>query len=174
MVTDTEKRLARVMEAMPYGLYIIGSRSAEGDDGMMADWVMQTSFRPRLIAAAFENDAHTLANIRQTSTFTINLLAQDERSMTLARGFAQPYLDAKIGGRRDAEGTHHKLDETDFTRAENGCAVLSAAVGWIECRAQEFIPAGDHTLVIALVTGGDLRRDTDLLTSTYTGWSYGG
>jgi flavin reductase (DIM6/NTAB) family NADH-FMN oxidoreductase RutF len=54
------------MHELPYGLYIIGSKEAEGDkvNGMMADWVMQVSFNPRLVAVAFERDAHTLGNVR--------------------------------------------------------------------------------------------------------------
>ncbi len=47
--------IERVMHELPYGLYIIGSRE-ESDgkvNGMMADWVMQVSFEPRLVAVAF-------------------------------------------------------------------------------------------------------------------------
>ena len=169
--------IAKLMDLMPYGLYIIGSRGDGGDDGMMADWVMQVSFKPRLLAVAFENDAHTLANVRNNPAFTVNFLAQDGAGMSLAGKFAQPYLDAKIGGRGGtgvAVRTHHKLDTTTYTPAGNGCAVLDAAFGWLECRAQTFLPAGDHTLVVAEVTGGELRRDADLLTSGYTGWNYSG
>jgi len=164
----------KIMEMMPYGLYIVGSRSDEGDDGMMADWMMQVSFRPRLVAVAFENDAHTLENIRGTGVFTVNLLPQDGASMSMARRFAQPYLDAKITGRKGAVRTHHKLEDHRFTRAGNGCAVLDEAAAWLECQARDFIPTGDHTLVVGLVTGGDLRHEADVLTSTYTGWNYSG
>lgn len=170
--------IGHALDAMPYGLYIIGSRSDDDDDGMMADWVMQVSFRPRLIAVALENDARTLENIRSTRAFSVNFLAQDGPGMALAAKFAQPYFDAKIGGRAGPAAvrtrTHHKLEGVPFTRAANRCAVLEEALGWLECQAQEFIPAGDHTLVVAEVTAGDLRREADLLTSTYAGWKYSG
>ena len=35
-----------VMDEMPYGLYIIGSRMGNEVNAMMADWVMQVSFVP--------------------------------------------------------------------------------------------------------------------------------
>ena len=169
-----EDKLSKIMEMMPYGLYIVGSGSDDGDDGMMADWVMQVSFRPRLIAVALENDAHTLDNIRISRAFTINLLSQDEPSMAVARRFAQPYLDSKVAGRQGSVRTHHKLEGAGFTRASNGFAVLDEATAWLECQAEDFHPTGDHVLVVGLVTSGDLRREADVLISTYTGWNYSG
>ena len=77
----TEENLQRVMHEMPYGLYIIGSKEAGTGDGearvngMMADWVMQVSFDPRLVAVSFENDSHTLGNVREHRFFTANLLS---------------------------------------------------------------------------------------------------
>jgi len=87
-ITDVE----RVMHEMPYGLYIVGSKESDGRvNGMMADWVMQVSFQPRLVAVAFEGTSHTLANVRERRYFSVNLLAQDDESMELARRFAQPF-----------------------------------------------------------------------------------
>jgi flavin reductase (DIM6/NTAB) family NADH-FMN oxidoreductase RutF len=164
-----------VMEEMPYGLYIVGSRRGDDADGMMADWVMQVSFSPRLVAVAFENDARTLENIRESGVFSINLLAQDERSMALAAKFAQPYYDAKIRG-RDAHmpRIHHKLDEVAYSDSARGAPILDDAMAWLECRADTFVPVGDHTLVVGSVCDGELRREAEPLTSTYTGWNYAG
>ena len=113
-----EDHVAKVMDEMPYGLYIIGSKADDEVNGMMADWVMQVSFNPRLVALAFENDARTLENVRSNNVFTINFLSQDHQGMELAAKFAQPYYDSKVRGadadrcRRDppqASGhhTHH-------------------------------------------------------------------
>ncbi len=169
-------QVIKVMDQMPYGLYIVGS-AAEGDvNGMMADWVMQVSFEPRLLAVSFENDAHTLENIRASRTFTVNLLSQEEPSMELAARFAQPYDGAKVKGRTGTVATeiHHKLEGVQYTETANGCPVLEAAMGWLECSAVEFVPAGDHTIVIGQVLDGRLLRDAEPLTSSYTGWNYSG
>jgi flavin reductase (DIM6/NTAB) family NADH-FMN oxidoreductase RutF len=165
------------MDSMPYGLYILGSHSPDGEvNGMMADWVMQVSFNPRLLAVSFENDAHSLANVRATRFFTINLLGQDHLGMELARQFAQPYFDSKIRGRStsSAEKIHHKLDDLPFTTTANGAPVLRDAIAWAECEAEQFVPAGDHTMVVGQVIGGQVIREGDALTSTYTGWPYSG
>ncbi|MFQ6019933.1 MAG: flavin reductase, partial [Dehalococcoidia bacterium] len=59
-IAPADDEISRAMSEMPYGLYIIGSRAGDEVNGMMADWVMQVSFAPRLIAVAIENDARTL------------------------------------------------------------------------------------------------------------------
>lgn len=171
-----EEPIARVMDGMPYGLYIVGSHLGDEVNGMMADWVMQVSFQPRLIAVALENDARTLGNIRKHGEFTLNALSQDQDSMKLAAKFAQPYYGSKINGRTRtaAEEIHHKLEGIAHTRTTSGCPVLADAISWLECHVEQFVATGDHTLVIARVTDGEARRDSPALTSSFTGWNYSG
>lgn len=169
----SERDVHQIMDDMPYGMYIIGSHAGNDVNGMMADWVMQVSFHPRLVAVSFENNAHTLANIRATHTFTVNYLPEGDDGMKLAACFAQPYDDAKIGG-RVSRGVHRKLEGLPHTMTERSCPVLDGAVAWLECEAEQFLPVGDHTLVISRVLDGRLRRAVALLTSTYTGWAYSG
>jgi flavin reductase (DIM6/NTAB) family NADH-FMN oxidoreductase RutF len=169
----SETDVRRIMDDMPYGLYIVGSQQDSEVNGMMADWVMQVSFNPRLLAVSFENDAHTLANVRVNRMFTVNFITEGHEGMDLAAHFAEPYDDAKIHG-RCAGGVHHKLDGVPYTTTDYGCPVLDGAMAWLECEAEQFVPVGDHTLVIGRVCGGDLRREDAPLTSLYTGWNYSG
>lgn len=169
--------IARVMHEMAYGLYIIGSKEKDGRvNGMMADWVMQVSFEPRLVAVSFENDSHTLENVREHGAFTVNLLAQDEESMELARRFAQPYSGEKVKGRKGPEATkvHNKLDGVEYDVAGTGCPVLAASMAWLDCTVEEVVPIGDHTLVVGLVTDGRMEKEAEPMTSTFTGWTYSG
>ena len=169
----TIREVSEVMEYMPYGLYVIGSRMADEYNGMIADWVMQSSFEPHMVTVGLENNAQTLANIRQNGVFTVNFLSQNERAMHLAARFAQPYLHSKIGG-PSAMGVHHKLAEADYTVGDNGCPILKEAMAWLECRAVNFVPSGDHTLVLGEVVASRLVHAEEPLTSTFTGWNYSG
>lgn len=172
-MTDVE----RVMHEMPYGLYIVGSKEPDGKvNGMMADWLMQISFEPRLIAISFEPSSHTLANIREREYFSVNLLAQDDESMELARRFAQPFSGEKVEGRRGDERTkvHYKLEGLPYTVSANGCPVLDAAMAWLECQLVDTQPAGDHVLVIGAVLDGEMMKEAEPMTSSYTGWTYSG
>jgi flavin reductase (DIM6/NTAB) family NADH-FMN oxidoreductase RutF len=171
-----KEQITSVMDDMPYGLYIVGSHLGDDVNGMMADWVMQVSFQPRLIALALENDARTLRNVREHGEFTLNALSQDRPSMDLAAKFAQPYYGSKINGRTRtaAEEVHHKLEGIPHTKIASGCPVLDDAMSWLECKVEQFVPTGDHTLVIARVIDGAAKRDGQPLTSSFTGWNYSG
>ncbi len=175
-VQTAEHELEEVMDQMPYGLYIVGSRSDGDVNGMMADWVMQVSFNPRLIALALENDAHTLENVRAHGHFTVNLLSQDNDSVHLAAKFAQPYCGSKIKGRDSdaARQVHRKLEGIPHWKTESGCPVLEQAMAWLECEAKGFMEVGDHDLVIGRVIDGGMLKDAEPLTSRYTGWTYSG
>jgi flavin reductase (DIM6/NTAB) family NADH-FMN oxidoreductase RutF len=167
----------RVMHEMPYGLYIVGSKESDGRvNGMMADWVMQVSFDPRLVAVSFEASSHTLHNIRERHYFTVNLLAQDDQSMELARRFAQPFSGEKIEGRKSEERAkvHYKLDGVPHQLSANGAPVLDAALGWFECQLTDERPIGDHILIIGAVLDGGMLKEAEPMTSAYTGWTYSG
>ncbi len=168
--------VSAAMETMPYGLYIVGSRSEAGElNGMMADWLMQVSFKPRLLACSFENDATTLSNVRATQVFSVNVLPAE--AYELAARFAQPRDASKIKGRSDEASAlvHDKLRGVAYTRGEQtDCPILEEALAWLECRAEQFIEAGDHTLVIGHVLDGATLRDGDALTQQALGWSYAG
>jgi flavin reductase (DIM6/NTAB) family NADH-FMN oxidoreductase RutF len=166
---------SRALGEMPYGLYIVGSKSDTDLNGMMADWVMQVAFEPRLVAVSIENDAHTLANITESDVFSVNLLAADEYD--LAAKFAQPYFGSKVKGRGSParDEVHHKLDGVRYQRgAQTGCPILTEALAWLECHVHMTVPIGDHTLVVGRVLDGGVLRNGEPLTSTITGWPYSG
>lgn len=162
------------MHELPYGIYVIGSARGDRPNAMIADWVMQVSFSPRLVAVAFERDSTNLANIRANNALTINLL--DDDSMELARAFVQPTSGAKVQGRSDeaAAVEHDKLAGIEYRRDSRGCPILDDALVWIEGEAEQFIEAGDHIIVVARVLDGAVQGSSDPLTSVITGWSYSG
>lgn len=64
MTAGTVHHIAEVMGSdavWPLHRWLNGE---DGPNGMMADWLGQVSFKPRLVCVAIESDAHILANIR--------------------------------------------------------------------------------------------------------------
>ena len=178
-VAHAKKDLDPVEQAMhelPYGVYIVGSVEDGQANGMIADWVMQVSFDPRLVAVAFEDDSRSLGRIRGNRAFTINLLTEDQDGLELARHFLQPFDASKIKGRSTAAQAqrHHKLDDVEHSVRPSGCPILADALAWLECAAEQFIEVGDHVLVIGRVLDGAVTASGDPLTSGYTGWIYSG
>jgi flavin reductase (DIM6/NTAB) family NADH-FMN oxidoreductase RutF len=176
-VTRTQDDIvAEATHELPYGIYVIGSSDGGTPNAMIADWVMQVSFRPRLVAVAMEPDASTLANVRATGHFTVNLLKQEGNGMALAAQFVQPRHAAKVRGRSDdaAARRYDKLAGVDHELTEQGCPILSDALAWMRCEVDSEHAVGDHVLVFGRVVDGEAVGEGEPLTSTYTGWVYSG
>lgn len=168
--------IAEALETFPYGLYIVGSRGEDGSlNGMMADWLMQVSFKPRLVCCSIENDATTLRFIRETGVFSVNTLPIGAGA--IAQHFAQPRDASKIKGRSEEESQriYDKLAGLDYVLGEQtGCALLNDALAWLECQVELLHPAGDHTLVVGRVLDGGVLAHGEALTQKILGWQYGG
>ncbi|MEX2246183.1 MAG: flavin reductase family protein [Dehalococcoidia bacterium] len=161
------------LDMMNYGMYVVGSRGPAGLNVMAAHWLMQVSFKPRMVALALENDARTLTNIRDTRVFSVNVMGED--SADLIASFLQPQDPHKVRGRNVIGAPAiDKLAGVDYKTLATGCPVLKDALAWFECEVDGGLPTGDHTLVVARITdGGQINagkplRDDDL------GWTYSG
>lgn len=165
----------RAMLALSYGVHVIGSRAADDTlNAMLADWVMQVSFKPRLVAVAIENDARTLRFIRETNVFSVNLLHEKD-GVAIARQVVMPSEGSKIKGRTgEATGVVDKLAGIGYGIHENGCPVLEDALAWFTCDARQFVPTGDHTIVVGEVTDGCVLRAGEMLIERELGWEYAG
>ncbi|HEY5538444.1 MAG TPA: flavin reductase, partial [Thermoplasmata archaeon] len=65
-----KKAKKKVLQMIPYGAYVVGTRMGDGADHLMfGTWLMQTSFKPPLVAFAFSEDSRTLANVRRSKAF---------------------------------------------------------------------------------------------------------
>ena len=168
--------IERAMLAMSYGVHVIGSVSKGGEmNAMLADWIMQISFKPRLVACAIENDARTLRFIRETGVFSVNMLHEKD-GIDIARKVVMPSEAGKVRGRTEglAAQTIDKLEGISYVIGENGCPLLNDALGWYTCDAQRFVTTGDHTIVIGQVVDGDIIRTGEMLIERDLGWEYAG
>ena len=170
--------IREAMHEFPYGIYVIGTTRDGQPNAMIADWVMQISFDPRMVAVGFERDSSSLARVRDNGAFVVNLLSQEGNGMALARGFVQPADASKVKGRSDgvAAQQHDKLAGVEYQLSEraHGCPILDDALAYAECAAEQFIEAGDHVLVLGRVLYAEVLNSGEPLTSTFTGWSYSG
>lgn len=168
--------VAEAMHQMPYGVYAIGSIDEREANVMVADWVLQVSFNPRLVAVVLEADSSTLRRIRTSGVFSVNLLAADPDSLRMAMQFVQPADPSKVEGRgaTPAAQHHYKLDGVEYRRSPRGLPLLEDALMWLECEAQEFTPIGDHIMVVGLVLDGRVQHSAEPMTTGYTGWTYSG
>ncbi|MDE3095841.1 MAG: flavin reductase [Chloroflexota bacterium] len=148
------------LEQISYGLYVVGSKNGDEVNGMTANWLTQVSFEPRMVAVAVEAQSHTMANIRASRVFSVNVIA--EADTHLIEKFVEPQRRAG-----------NKLGGVAFRAGETGCPILEQAIAWIECDVEQIVAAGDHELVIGRVVDGGEQREGEPLTLRAMGWSYG-
>jgi flavin reductase (DIM6/NTAB) family NADH-FMN oxidoreductase RutF len=145
-------------------MVVVGSKGA-GDDlnAMTANWVVQVSFHPPLVAVAIEHDSHTRQLIDQGNVFSINVVRAGPDAEELVGKFVKP-----------AKRVANKLEDEDFTTGETGAPLLTRALSWVDCRVVNQLPAGDHILYVGEVVGAGVNGDGKPLTIEELGWHYGG
>ena len=166
----------KALLAMSYGVHVIGSRAEDGSmNAMIADWVMQVSFKPRLVAVSIENDARTLRYIKETNVFSVNLLHEKD-GLEIARKVVMPAEGRKVRGRSEeaAKVVYNKLESIPHSLGPNLCPILRDALGWYTCDVEQMVVAGDHTVVIGRAVDGDVTRSGEMLIERDLGWEYGG
>ena len=158
---EYDKLRRRVLWKFPSGLYVIGSRSADGAEQnlMTANLVGQVSFEPKLISVAIEEEAVTHRLVADGGAFTVNVLDREDRA--IVRKFTKPVDVGEYGS--------HPSKVT-------GCPVLDQAVAYVDCRLWKTVEVGTSTLFIGEVVDAGFQRDeaTEVLRMEDTRMNYGG
>jgi len=151
-----------VLRLFTYGLYTVTARHDDDISMMTANWLMQCSFDPPLLALAVENDSHSRQIIAASSACAINIYENIQRELagTLGRTFAKH--PEKISGVTWKPGP------------ATGSPLLDSALGWVECQIISSSPAGDHILFVAEVIELGFNREGTPLTLKETGFKYAG
>jgi len=151
-----------VLRLFPYGLYSVTVHLRDEDHGMLANWVTQAAFDPPMVAVAVENDARTLAMIRDARSFAVSVLGEGQRELAGKLGRSSAKAPTKLKGIKTRQGPVYKSP------------ILAEALGWLECRLVGTLPAGDHTVVLGEVVEAGVEREGNVLTLRAAGFKYSG
>ncbi len=158
-VNDRETT-GRVLEHIPYGLYVVGSLNGTVPAAIVANWVTQVSFSPPWVAIAVEMDSRMREYIGRSGVFSVNILPSGGKEMAKAFLKGPEAKGDTIGGRK-------------FEPAKNGAPFLVDASASFECRVMHTLEVPDHVVFIGEVVDALLRREgADVLTLRETGWRY--
>jgi flavin reductase (DIM6/NTAB) family NADH-FMN oxidoreductase RutF len=162
---EYDKLRRRVLWSLPYGLYILGSRSGDRRNGMTLNWVTQVSFDPKLVAVSVERGSVTHQLVDQGGVFSLNLVDREDRA--IVRKFTKP---AEV----DLEGS--TLNGFPFHDAASGAPVLDQAVAYVDCVVRHAHEVGDHILFLGEVLDAGFQKpeDTSVLRMEDTRMNYGG
>ncbi len=162
---DYDKLRRRVLWTMPSGLYVVGSRAGDRRNGMTLNWAAQLSFNPKLVGVAIENEAVTRGLIAEGGAFSLCIIDREDRA--IVRKFTKP-VEVDEGG--------STLNGFPFHDGVTGVPILDQAVAYVECRVQDTIAAGDHTLFVGEVVDAAFQKpeETPVLRMEDTRMNYGG
>jgi len=120
--------------------------------GMTANAFTSVSLDPMLVLVCVDRRARTHAHLHAKKRFGVNVLAQNQRS--ISEYYARPAR------------THDRAAEeagASFEHTKHGTPVLCGALAYLECRLHTAQDAGDHTIFIAEVEEVVLREGEPLL-----------
>ena len=142
---ERAKSWAAALGRVASGLFVVTARRGADETGMLASWVQQCSFEPPLLTLAVKKGRWLAGWLTAGSALVVNVLDDTQTDMIVhfGRGFAR--------GEAAFEGL-------EVERVEGG-VVLAEALACLECRVETSLPAGDHDLFVARVTGGRLLND---------------
>src|SRR5262245_27054144 len=162
----THDPIKDALHMMSYGFYAITSRDGDEVNAMVANWVMQVSFEPRLIALGLQKTSYSHGLIEAGQVFAVNIFNKADAEAI------KPFTKSRYK-------KPDKMDSAIYSDGpETGCPILEAAAAYLECRVvAQFDVEGDHDIVVGEVVGGDVRKPgkaADSLTLVDLGWNYAG
>ncbi len=145
-MSEPQRPFGGALGRIPSGLFVLTMRQGEAETGMLVSWVQQCSFEPPQISVALKKGREIAGWLTEDAPFTLNILDSSQTDMIVhfGRGFG---LDD-----RPFEGL-------EVSRPDGGAAVLSEALGYLQCRLVSRCPVGDHDLYIARVLAGQVMGE---------------
>lgn len=118
---------------LPAGVTVVSTIDDQGGcTGTTMTAVMSLSMTPALFAISLDNHSNTLAAIRKSGVFVINILSDEQTGV------------AMLCGRKDKDGFTSIAHSTGLTRVP----CLDGTAAFAECRVYSEFPAGDHTIIV--------------------------
>ena len=161
-----DENIKDALSMIPYGFYSITSRHGDINNAMVANWLTQVSFDPRLIAVGIQKTSYSHGLIEKGKVFTINL-------------FNKADVDTIKPFTKSRTKNPGKMDNAEYTPGPiTGCPVLSGSAAYIECKVVAIHnDGGDHSIIAGEVVGAGVDKPgdaSDTLTLPDLGWSYAG
>lgn len=133
----------RTLGHLPTGVTVITTTNRLGQPvGMACNSFVSVSLQPPLVMFCAGDTSSTLADLRQSRTFCVNVLGSGQGR--LCRQFSIKGIDRFAG--------------VPWTESAAGPR-LCGAIAWISCSIEAEHVAGDHVVIIAGVTGLGTNED---------------
>jgi flavin reductase (DIM6/NTAB) family NADH-FMN oxidoreductase RutF len=137
--------LRDAMSRFPTGVSIVTTRDPDGLlYGTTANALTSVSLEPALLLICLAHTSRTLAALRASGAFGVNLLGADAEQV--ARGFAR-------------SGASEAWDGVEHSAGPSGSPLFAGAHAAIECEVYDIHTAGDHDIVLGRVVHVVVEED---------------
>lgn len=140
---DVRNPVKRLLMSLTQGVYVVGVGDRELHDAFTASSVMQVSMQPPMVALAVNPGNASYPLLIEDGIFAVTALRDDQCAL------------ADLFGNHSARDVD-KLRDVEWHAAPSGAPVLDAGLAYLDCRIVSRQPAGDHVVVVAEVTGGEV------------------
>jgi flavin reductase (DIM6/NTAB) family NADH-FMN oxidoreductase RutF len=150
-----------VLRLFTYGLYAVTLAADGAVHAFTANWLTQVSFDPPLLAVSVENDSRSIGLLRTSGVFAVNVFDAASRDLAGRLGKRSTTVPDKLAG-------------VPYRLGASGCPILRDALGVLECRVTDSVPAGDSTLFVGAILHAEVLRDGTPLTMNAAGFRHSG
>ena len=138
----------RVCSKFATGITVLTVCDANGaPQGMTANSFTSVSLDPPMILVCIDLKASILNRFDAGARFAVNVL--DEEQKSLSTGFARNGCD--------------RFEGVEWNPGETGAPILPGALATIECSVAQMVEAGDHVIVIGMVSHATWREGQPLI-----------
>ncbi len=149
------------LRMIPYGLYVLGTKQGDELGASTVNWLTQAYFEPPLLAIGVKTDGDAFQHLRANGDFALSILGTGQKDIAFA------FFKSTEQDRQSVNGYTYETQET-------GAPTLVDAPAWVEARVTDVVERGDHAVIVAEVTGADVRQKTTILTLAECDVNYGG
>ena len=151
---SVDKNVLAVLKRLEYGVYIVTMGKGETANAFTASWVAQVSSEPPMVAVAIHNKHQSARILNNEQSFLVNLIPAEGEAV--ARRYYGP-----------AESGYEKLKSANISDSPvTGNPIINGAAAYVECKIVYRVAAGNHTIFIGEVVGGDSVSEGAILTSS--------
>ena len=139
----------QVLGRFTSGVTVVSTVQGGVDHALTASAFCSVSLDPRLVLVAVDRRNRFHDAVLAAGTWGVSVLEQRARDAATWFATRGRPLEGQFGAY-----SHHR-------GARTGCALLSDALGWLECRTWQTYDGGDHTLVVGEVVFAQASDDAD-------------
>jgi flavin reductase (DIM6/NTAB) family NADH-FMN oxidoreductase RutF len=138
------------MARFPAGVVVVSALHEAGFRGLTATSFTAVSLEPPLVLVCLDRLAATRDAVAGSGKFAVSLLAR-----------SQEFMAERFAGR--APVVDPAWREIPHRLGAGGLPLIEGAAAWLECDLHETRAAGDHDVVIGLVTAAEVGEADPLL-----------